>query len=65
MQLLSLPIVHANNVLAYDTRQELDVSIADAAVVCAPSIHALSIFMSNSKTKEENFWSKFMLDDIQ
>ena len=65
LQLLSLPIIYTPIFLAGDTRRELDVTIADAAVVQSPSINALSVFMSNSKAKGEIFQSNFMLADVQ
>ena len=52
LQLLSLPIVHTTNYFAGDTRQELDVAIADVEVVRAPSLNEIYMLMSNSKAKE-------------
>ena len=51
LQILSPPIVHTTNVLAGDTRQELDVIIADVEVIRSPSLNALYMLMSNSKAK--------------
>ena len=60
-----LSIAHTNNVLAGDTRQELDVTITDVAVIFAPYINKLSVLMYNSKTEEEIFWSNFELAEAQ
>ena len=65
LQLLSLPIAHTTNVLSGDTRQELDVTIADTSVIPIPSLNALFMLMSNSKVKEEMFRSNFPLADVQ
>ena len=54
-----------NYFLAGDTRRELDVTIADTEVVCAPYINEIYMLMSNSKTKEENFRSNFPMVDVQ
>ena len=52
LQLLFLSIVHANNFLAGDTRQELDLGITDVAVIFAPSLNELSMIKYNSKEEE-------------
>ena len=65
LQLLFLPIVLTNNVLAGDTRRELDLAITDMAVIFAPSLNELSIIMYNSREEEEIFWSNFMLAEAQ
>ena len=65
LHLISLPIVHTNHFLACDTRQDLDVTIAEAEVVHSPSLNTLSMIMSNYKAKEEMFWSKLLLADVQ
>ena len=51
--------------LAGDTILDLDATISDTEVVCAPSLNALFILIYNSKAKEEIFWSNFMLANIQ
>ena len=51
LQLLSLPIVHTTNVLAGDTRRELDLTISDAAVFRTTSLNTISVLVSNSKAK--------------
>ena len=65
LQLISLPILHINNVLVGDTRRELDVTISDVAVVRSPSINSLSMLMSNSRVKVEMVRSNFLLDGVQ
>ena len=45
LQLLSLPIVHTTIFLAGDTIRDLDETISDTAVVCAPSLNVLSMLM--------------------
>ena len=65
LHMLSLTIVHTTNFLVGDTRGELDVTIADAAVVCVPSLNALSILVSKSKVKEEMFLSNLPLANVQ
>ena len=62
--MISLSIVHTTNFLAGDTRRELDVTIADAAVVRTPSFNELSMLMSNYKAKKEMFLSKFVLTGV-
>ena len=59
LQLISLTIFHKTIFLAGDTRQEIDVTIADAEFVRATSLNALSMLVSNSKKKEEIFRSNF------
>ena len=65
LHLIFLSIAHTNNVLAGDTRLELDVNITDVAVNLIPSLNEISVIMYNSKEEEEMFWSNFMLDDVQ
>ena len=57
LQLLSLPIVHTTNYFAGDTRWDLYVIISEAEVVCATSLNALYMPVSNFNPKEEMFRS--------
>ena len=63
--MISLSIVHTTNYFADDTRRELDVTIADAAVVRTPSFNELSMLMSNYKAKEEMFRYNFPMAEVQ
>ena len=51
--------------MAGDNRKEIDVTIADAEVICAPSLNAFSVLVSKCKAKEENFRSNFPMVDVQ
>ena len=63
--MLSLTIVYTTIILSGDDRLEMDLTIADAEVIQAPSINALSMIVSNSKAKEQIFRSNFPLSDVQ
>ena len=65
LQLLYPPILYTTTYLTGDTRQELDVTIADTTVVQAPFPNALSIIMSNYKAKEEMLRYNFPLAEVQ
>ena len=65
LHLLSPIIVHTTIFLSGDTRRYLDLTISDTLFVITPSLNEIYIIMSNSKAKEEIFWSNFSLAGVQ